>query len=321
MKPKIFIDGDSGTTGLKIRQRLMNRMDLEILEIDREKRKDADAKRKIYRQADLVILCLPDDAAKEAVRLCDNPKTKIIDCSTAHRCASGWIYGLPEIFSACGVAEKLRERIQAARLVANPGCYPTAFGAMVNPLSNLEIIDYQTPIFCWAKTGYSGGGKKMIEEFESAGPEEAAEICCRTKNHNLNHRHLPEMKKHSFLEQEPLFFPTVANFFQGMQVNVLISNPHLAFCTPEEIRTALAGFYATEKFIKVAGAAETEIIGDGFLPPYALNNTNFLEIFVFGTSGRINLVARLDNLGKGSSGAAVQNMNLMLGLPETTGLL
>jgi N-acetyl-gamma-glutamyl-phosphate reductase len=321
MKPKIFIDGGGGTAGLKLSDRLKNRRDLEILRINRKKRKDPGEKEKIYGQADIVFLCLPDDAARKAARLIDTRKTRIIDTSTAHRCAEGWVYGLPELLKKNSRSEKYRQLIKISRRVSVPGCYATGFALCVNPLSGSGLISRDLPIICMAITGRSGGGRKMIAEYESYGPERMEEICCRIKNLDLNHKHLPEMEKYSLLKNKPLFFPVVGNFFQGMLVTIPLIDYGCHFFKPEIIRDELKNTYQGENFVRVVGAEETEKISAGFLSPTALNDTNRAEIFVFGESGSILLVARLDNLGKGSSGAAVQCMNLMLGIPETTGLI
>jgi N-acetyl-gamma-glutamyl-phosphate reductase len=321
MKPKIFIDGDAGTTGLKIRERLKHRPDLEILQIAVKKRKDLAEKKKLYDKANLVILCLPDDAAREAVLLINDRKTKIVDCSTAHRCETGWAYGLPELRKGKSRSEKYRQLIKTAQRVSVPGCYATGFTLAVNPLSSPELINPNMPIFCTAITGYSGGGKEMIKHFETFHPRNAPEICCRSKNLDGKHKHLPEMKMYSLLNNEPSFIPVVGNFYNGMLVHVSLIDHGCSFLTPEFVRIELEGVYRDEKFIKVISKEETDKIGSGFLSPTTLNETNRAEIFIFGQSGNITLVTRLDNLGKGSSGAAVQCMNLMLGIEETAGLL
>lgn len=323
MKPNIFIDGNSGTTGLKITERLSARTDLKILEIDPLERKNPEAKKKIYREADVVILCLPDEAAIEAAKIIGRSKTKIIDASTAHRVTDGWVYGLPEIyFPKQYQKKKMRKMIMEARCVSVPGCYATGFALCVNPLANSGLIDTSMPIYCTAITGYSGGGKKMIAEYKSYGPERRDDVCCRPKNLDGNHKHLPEMKKYSFLDCKPSFSAIVGNFYQGMTVHVSISNPKHDFLTPAKVRIKLKNAYCGEKFIKIINIDEIKKIGDGFPKSIEnLKNTNKVRILVAGRAGYVNIFAFFDNLGKGSSGAAVQNLNLMLGLPETSGLL
>jgi N-acetyl-gamma-glutamyl-phosphate reductase len=322
LKPKIFVDGSYGTTGLRIMDHLTARNDLEILMISPRDKKNLRTRMKFYKEADVVILCLPDEAAKEAVKMICNTKTKIIDASSAHRCAEGWVYGLPEIYrSKCSLI-KLRHKIRKARLVSVPGCYATGFALCVNPLVCRALVDSSSPIFCTAITGYSGGGKKMIKEYESSHASQTKNMNARPKNLDGNHRHLPEMKKYSFLDIDVFFLPIVDNYYQGMRVCVSLVSPNHDFLNPENIRRYLAEAYDQEKFIKVIEAAETKKVGSGFLKPmWHLNQTNGVEISVFGRTNYVNIIADLDNLGKGSSGAAIQNMNLMLGLPETTGLI
>ncbi len=319
--PKVFIDGEAGTTGLQIRERLATRRDLEVVSIDPDKRKDTDARRALLNGADAVILCLPDDAALEAVGLIDNPAVKLIDASTAHRVAQGWAYGFAELPGQ-------RARIAAAARVSNPGCYPTGFIALVAPLVQAGLIPADFPLTTNAISGYSGGGKGLIAEFEQDGANDAF----RPYGLTLKHKHLPEMAAYTGLAHTPVFAPAVGRYAQGMIVEVpmqlwaLPGRP-----SPELLRETLAAAYAAERFVTVADAAETAALqtaraGAGghvqALDPEALNNTNQLKLYVFGNpeTQQARLLAVLDNLGKGASGAAVQNLNLMLGLDEAAGL-
>jgi N-acetyl-gamma-glutamyl-phosphate reductase len=311
-KPTIYIDGEHGTTGLEIRQRLASRGDLQLLSLPREQAKDAVAKRELVNAADLVILCLPDDAARATVALIDNPATRVIDASTAHRTAPGWVYGFAELTAG------QRAAIVGAKRVSNPGCYPTGFLALVRPLRDAGLLAADAALSVHAVSGYSGGGKKLIESYEQPQPG-ARPAVFGEYGLTLTHKHVPEMREHAQLTHAPIFSPAVGYFLRGMLVNVPL---RLDSFTGADLHAIYSAHFAGESFVAVRALNDTSALRDGFLEPEALNGSNRMEVFVFANeaSGQALLVARLDNLGKGASGAAVQNMNLMLGLPETAGL-
>ena len=318
-KYKIYIDGQEGTTGLEINQRFQKRNDIEILKIDFDKRKDIDERKKYLNQADIVFLCLPDDAARESVSLIENPETRVIDASTAHRIADDWVYGLPEL------SAEQKNNIKTAKRLSNPGCFPTGFNLLIYPLIKAKIISADLLITCNSVTGYSGGGKALIERYEDPNNKESL-IAPNLYSLTLNHKHLPEMKKHSGLNNAPLFSPAVCGFFRGMTVCVPLFVKQLnKNIKPDEIRNYLTEYYAEQNFVKVMekGFEDREKPNYYYrgINPTACNGTNNLEIFVVGNEEQVLLAARFDNLGKGASGAAVQNMNIMLGLDETTGLM
>lgn len=315
MSPTVFIDGESGTVGLEIRQRLAGRADLEILSIDPERRRDPDARRECLNAADAVILCLPDDAAREAVGLVESNVVKVIDASTAHRTASGWTYGFPEL------AAGQREAIAASHRIANPGCWPTGFLALVRPLVGAGILPADWPVTVHGVSGYSGGSKSMIAEFEDPSAPDYTEVPFRLYGLGLAHKHVPEMQVHAGLTRAPLFSPAVGRYRQGMLVETPLQLEALpARPSPADVRACLAEAYAGEAFVEVATAEATA--GLATLDPEGLNGGNRMQLFVFGgaQTGQARLVALLDNLGKGAAGAAVQNLNLALGLPEGAGL-
>jgi N-acetyl-gamma-glutamyl-phosphate reductase len=325
MTAKVFIDGEAGTTGLQIRQRLAGRRDLQVVSIDPAKRKDPAARADMLNSADAVILCLPDDAAKEAVGLVTNNATRIIDASTAYRVDPHWVYGFPEM------EDGHRVLIERSKRISNPGCYPTGFIALVAPLVAEGIIPKDFPVTVNAVSGYTGGGKGLIEEFHGQ-PSETTKDDVRIYGMTLSHKHVPEMQKYTGLAHPPVFAPSVGRYAQGMIVEVPLQLWALpGAVTPKQLRDVLIDFYQGEKFVSVADDVETASLAraragaGGYvegLDPEALNNSNKLKLFVFGndTTKQARLVALLDNLGKGASGAAVQNLNLALGLEEGAGL-
>ena len=306
MKFKVFIDGAEGTTGLQLRTRLSVHNDIELLEIDPELRKNADERAKLINSSDVTFLCLPDAAAKEAVSLAANPNTKIIDASTAHRTASGWAYGFPEL------SHEHRRAVAEGRRIANPGCHATGFISIVYPLVAMGIADKNYPFTCHSLTGYSGGGKKMIAQYED--PARPIEYDSpRQYGLSLNHKHLPEMQVITGISAPPVFNPIVCDFYSGMAVSVPLYTKLLAkTISPDGVMNVLSEFYKDAELISVLPAPE-----DGFLAANAISKTCKLNIHVMGNAEQMTLTAVFDNLGKGASGAAVQNMNIALGLPET----
>jgi N-acetyl-gamma-glutamyl-phosphate reductase len=315
-RKRIFIDGAAGTTGLEIRERLAPRAELDVLVLSDAERKDTGARKRMLNAANLVILCLPDEAAKEAVSLIDNPEVRVVDASTAYRVAPDWTYGFAEL-EADGAA-----RIAAAKRVSNPGCWATGFLAIARPLVRAGLVPPDYPLTVHGVSGYSGGGKSMIEEFEKADAPHYVETVQRSYALGLGHKHIPEMTRHAGLTHAPLFSPNVARFYRGMLVEVPLQLWSLPG-TPKaaDLHAALADAYAGKALVSVTGLADAAALK--VLDAELLAGTNLLKLFVFAheKAGQARLVALLDNLGKGAGGAAVQNMNLMLGLPETTGLL
>jgi N-acetyl-gamma-glutamyl-phosphate reductase len=315
MVANIFIDGEAGTTGLQIRQRLEGRRDVQLVAIDPELRKDAAARRDYLNAADLVILCLPDEAARDAVALIENPRTRIIDASTAHRTASGWTFGFPEM------AADQRRAIAGALRVSNPGCWSTGFIAMVKPLVDQGLIPEDWPMTVGGISGYSGGGKSMIAEFEDETAPNHTTAPFRLYALGMGHKHLPEMQRYSGLARRPVFSPAVGRYYKGM----IVEAPLFLHALPRaprlsDVRAVLADTYRGEQFVEVATASQTEAMTS--VGPESLNGTNSMRLHVFGSDeiGQARLVAVFDNLGKGASGAAVQNLNLMLGLAEGAGV-
>ncbi len=309
MKPIVYIDGKEGTTGLQIYDRIGARDDITLLLIDEDKRKDPVERQKLMNAADLVFLCLPDAAAREAVTLVTNPATRIIDASTAHRTSPGWDYGFAEL------SPRHRAAIQASRRVANPGCHASGFIAIVYPLVACGLLPPDALLSCHSITGYSGGGKKMIAQYEA--PDRPAELDSpRQYGLSQTHKHLPEMQKLCGLAYAPIFNPIVADFYKGMAVSVPLHSAWVGGRSAEEVRQALAAHYEGQALVRVA----PEVVCDGMLASNPLAGTNEMELCVCGNAERMTVVARFDNLGKGASGAAVQNMNLMLGFAEKAGL-
>jgi N-acetyl-gamma-glutamyl-phosphate reductase len=314
MKKTAFVDGQHGTTGLKIRERLTGRKDIEVIEIPEEKRKDPATRKKLINEADIVFLCLPDDAARESVGMITNSAVRVIDGSTAHRVAEGWVYGLPEL------KKEQRTLIKKSHRVSVPGCHATGFILMLYPLVARGIVAPDYPVTCHAVAGYSGGGKAMIADYQSPGAPDYIKNP-RPYSLALNHKHIPEMTKYAGLARPLLFAPTVVNVYSGEIISIpLVASFLKKQLAAADIREALAEYYAGERFIKVMPFPADDFLKNDYLTFADCNGTNNLDIFVSGGKDRILLSARYDNLGKGASGAAIQNMNIMLGLPENTGL-
>ena len=310
MKPKVYIDGKEGTTGLQIYDRLAAREDIDLLAIDEAKRKDPAERAKRMNAADIVFLCRPDAAAVEAVKLVSNPDTRIIDCSTAHRTSEGWAYGFPELSPAH------RQALRASKRTANPGCHATGFIAGVYPLVAAGLLPADCPLTCMSLTGYSGGGKKMIAEYE--GPEKAPGLFSpRIYGLSLRHKHLPEMQKVCGLTHPPVFCPDVDDYYKGMATTVALHSKLL--CKgggAQVVWETLSEYYRDESLVQVAPLGW----GEPMISANTLAGKDTLTLIVCGHEDQATVTALFDNLGKGASGAAVQNMNLMLGLPETAGL-
>ena len=310
---RVFVDGQEGTTGLRIHDILADRSDLELLQIDPAARKDPAARARLLNAADVAFLCLPDAAAIEAASLITNPATCLIDASTAHRTRADWVYGLPEL------APGQRDRLRAATRIANPGCHATAFILLVRPLIDAGLLSPAHALSATSLTGYSGGGKKMIEQYEAGG--DARLLAPRPYALGLAHKHLPEMLTHTGLHAAPVFMPVVANFYKGLAVSIPLHFSTLpAGVDGARLQAALAAHYANEAFVQVMPLCDPATLADGFFDVQACNDSNRCELLVFANETQAVLIARLDNLGKGASGAAVQCMNLRLGLPENLGL-
>lgn len=314
MTAKIYIDGQAGTTGLEIAGRLRGRRDLRLLSIDDGERKDPAARARLFREADVAILCLPDEAAKEAVALAAG-RCRLLDASSAHRTAPGWVYGLPEL------SAEQAEAIADAQLVSNPGCYPQGFILCVRPLVEAGLLSPQVRLSLHALSGYSGGGRRMIEAYQAATAEQLEHWGARPYALELRHKHLPEMHRYSGLQQPPIFTPVVGNFYKGMITQTPLFAAQLnQGAGARDVQETLAVAYVQAPFIDVAPYPADDRLDGGYLSPCAGNGGNRLEIMVFGNSEQCILTARYDNLGKGAAGAAVQNLNLMLGCAETEGL-
>ena len=301
---KVFIDGYAGTTGLKIYERLSSRKDIQLLTLTEETRKDINARKEALNSADIAFLCLPDDAAKESVSLIQNPNTAVIDTSTAHRVNPEWVYGLPEL-------KGQREKIAASKRVANPGCHATGFIVLVAPLVEAGIVKADEVLSCFSLTGYSGGGKKMIAQYEAEGRDILLDAP-RQYGLTQSHKHLPEMAKVCGLKNAPVFCPVVADYFAGMEVTVGVHGVSV-----KTLKDCYREYYAQG----VVKFTEGDTFGEGgFISAGAFAGRDDLEICVYGNDERALLVSRFDNLGKGASGAAIQNMNILLGVDETEGL-
>ncbi|MBQ4362151.1 MAG: N-acetyl-gamma-glutamyl-phosphate reductase [Lachnospiraceae bacterium] len=337
---QVFIDGSAGTTGIQIFERLAERDDIKLNILTGADRKDPDARKNALNKADIAFFCLPDAAAVEAAGWCENPDTVIIDTSTAHRCDDGWTYGFPELCvdkSAPGYnlysAEYLRDRIRESKRIANPGCHASGFIALAAPLVQAGLIPKDALLTCFSLTGYSGGGRKMIEEYEgAAGEGKMTEPYASPRQYGLSqsHKHLPEMAKLTGLKNVPAFCPIVASFRQGMEVTIPVFADQLSF--DSDLLAALqaggAGSvirairdYYTDYYQGPVVRVNDDADESGFLAAGKMAGRDDMEIAVFGNNDRILLTARFDNLGKGACGAAIQNMNLVLGLDETTGLV
>jgi N-acetyl-gamma-glutamyl-phosphate reductase len=309
----IFVDGQEGTTGLRLLDYLGARQDIELLRIADDKRKDSAERARLLNAADVAFLCLPDVAAREAVALVTNPSTCIIDASTAHRTLPDWAYGLPEL------APEQRVRLQTSNRIAVPGCHASAFVLLLRPLVDAGLIPRDHAVSAFSLTGYSGGGKKMIAQYEAGGSAKLTSP--RPYALGLDHKHLPEMRTHSGLESAPVFNPVVGNFFKGLAVTVPLFPQRLpGKPTRQTLQAALAARYAGERFVRVTALDASDALDEGCFDVQGSNDTNRADLFVFGSDERVALVARLDNLGKGAAGAAVQCLNLRLGCDEAAGL-
>ena len=313
MKTKVFIDGSEGTTGLRIHERLDNRDDIELLTIAPELRKDPVERSRLINSSDITFLCLPDSAAREAVALVTNPNTRIIDASTAHRTEAGWAYGFPEL------SAKHREAIKTGKRIANPGCHASGFISLVYPLIAGGILPKDYPVASFSLTGYSGGGKKMIAQYEASDRNEELDAP-REYGLSQQHKHLKEMRLITGLSRAPLFTPIVSDYYSGMVVNVLLYTELLnGTQTPESLQAFFADYYANEPFVKVMPlGAESDMAG--FLSGNHLSGYDGMQIYITGNENRVQLSSVFDNLGKGASGAAVQCFNIMTGCEETKGL-
>ncbi|MDI4635746.1 N-acetyl-gamma-glutamyl-phosphate reductase [Pelomonas sp. V22] len=309
----VYVDGQEGTTGLRINEYLSERKDIEVLKIDADKRKDPAERARLLNAADVAFLCLPDAASREAAAMITNPNTCLIDASTAHRTVPGWAFGLPEL------APGQRDKIRAAKRIANPGCHASAFILAVRPLVDAGLLAPEALISATSITGYSGGGKSMIAQYETA--SEPKLTSPRPYALGLAHKHLPEMMAHTGLKTAPVFMPIVGNFYKGLAVTVPLHLSQLRDgAKAEDLHAALSQHYEGERFIRVMPLRDAETLADGFFDVQACNDTNRVDLFVFASETQALVMARLDNLGKGASGAAVQSMNVHLGVDEALGL-
>jgi N-acetyl-gamma-glutamyl-phosphate reductase len=313
MSTKVFVDGQEGTTGLKIFEYLSPRADVEILRIDDAKRKDVEERRRLINASDVTFLCLPDVASRESASLVENDRTVLIDASTAFRTQADWAYGLPEL------TKSQREKVRQSKRIAVPGCHASAFILAMRPLVEAGLVAPDFAAHSYSLTGYSGGGKKMIAEYEAGGNAKLASP--RPYALGLTHKHLPEMSVHGGLKSAPVFTPIVGPFYKGLAVTTYFSPQQLARgAKPQDVQALFAEYYAGEQFVRVAPFNVDENLDGGMFDVQANNDTNRVDLFVFGNDEQFVTVARLDNLGKGASGAAIQCMNLAIGADENTGL-
>ena len=313
MTHKVFVDGQEGTTGLRIHEYLAARQDIEVLRIDADKRKDAAERARLLNAADVAFLCLPDAASREAASMIKNDNTCLIDASTAHRTVPGWAFGLPEL------APDQRDKIRKSKRIANPGCHASAFILAVRPLVDAGLLAPEALVSATSITGYSGGGKSMIAEYEAGG--NAKLTSPRPYALGLAHKHLPEMMAHTGLRNAPVFMPIVGNFYKGLLVTVPLHLSQLrAGARAEDLHQALTTHYEGERFIRVMPLRDADTLAEGAVDVQACNDTNRVDLFVFANDTQALVMARLDNLGKGASGAAVQSMNVHLGVEESLGL-
>jgi len=309
----VFVDGQEGTTGLRIHEYLAARSDIEVLRIDADKRKDPAERARLLNAADVAFLCLPDAASREAAAMITNPRTCLIDASTAHRISPGWAFGLPEL------APDQRDKIRASKRIANPGCHASAFILALRPLLDAGLLSPDALLSATSITGYSGGGKSMISEYETTSERKLTSPSPYALG--LNHKHLPEMAKHTGLLQPPVFMPIVGPFYKGLAVSVPLHLSQIrAGAGVQDLHSALTSYYEGERFIRVMPLRDAATLEAGFFDVQACNDSNRVDLFLFGSETQALLIARLDNLGKGASGAAVQSMNVHLGIDEGLGL-
>lgn len=310
---KVFVDGQEGTTGLRIHEVLATRPDVQMLHIEAQHRKDSARRAQLLNAADVAFLCLPDEAARESAALVTNPNTCVIDASTAHRTHAQWVYGLPELCST------QRQALRQTKRIANPGCHATAFILLMRPLIDAGLIAADTRLSATSVSGYSGGGRKLIEQYQAGG--DPALLAPRPYGLTLKHKHLPEMMAHTGLRVAPVFMPIVAGYYKGLAVQVPLHCSQLqGGADAAAVHRALSQRYAHERFVRVAPLGDAANLRDGFFEVQACNDTNRAELFVFANADQMVLMAREDNLGKGASGAAIQCMNVHLGCDEGLGL-
>ena len=312
MTHTVFVDGQEGTTGLRIHEYLAARRDIEVLRIAPELRKDASERARLLNAADVAFLCLPDAAAREAAALVRNPRSCIIDARTAHRTAAGWAFGLPEL------AAGQRDAIRASKRISNPGCHASAFILLLRPLVDAGLVPAAQVVTATSITGYSGGGKKMIEQYQ-ADPPEPALTSPRPYGLGLGHKHVPEMMLHTGLQAAPIFMPIVGNFYKGLAISVPLPLAAMGL-SAEAVQQVFEARYAGERFVRVMPLRDPATLESGYFDVQACNDSNRVDIFVFANADQAIVMARLDNLGKGASGAAVQAMNVHLGIDESLGL-